>query len=182
MGSMMRSLFSFVAAITMASGIGACAGSTDSGTPAPEADIAVAKTTKHDVFVCTSSDKSAAEGVYMFAHDPKGATSGAPKAGYCEITVDAQGKAFGSYFCFVEHTDTDKTTDGQLAIMFTNFLGDGAKLIHQINLPADLLEKKGGQGKMRLLSRAPQDLRTPVKSGDSVEDIDCKEQSVEFSK
>jgi hypothetical protein len=130
-------------------------GSPDPSTADSTQDLSASptKTTKHEVFVC----KSDLEGVktYMFAHDARGSVTKATQAGYCELNVDAQGNAVGNYFCWVANTKTDTTSTDELALLFEKAVGDGVYRYAQLDLPSDLLEAKGGSGKIRTLGRAP---------------------------
>lgn len=165
----------------VAASLVACGSSSDDATTGDDENV-TKDNGKHDVFVCQGSDTSVGKGIFMFAHDPKGTITNATKEGYCPIATDSNGLPFGKYWCWVGDTVEAKTTDGQIAILFNDNLGDGAHLYHQLNLPKDLLTKKAGSGKLRLLSRSPKDLTTPITSGDSVETIDCKLQSLTFPK
>ncbi len=166
-------------AVAFALLLAACGGSADPTLTGDDANVTKTSGT-HDVFVCKRSNTNVASGVYMFAHDDKGEITNGTKAGYCQLTVDAKGEAFGQYSCWVADTVEGKTSDGQLALLFRQSLGDGAFLYTQLNLPKDLLDKKGGSGKLRDVSRAPKDLSTPIGTGSGVETLDCSEQKVKF--
>ncbi len=139
----------------------------------------IAQASKHNVFVCKTGNRSIANGYYLFAYDEKGAITKGNRAGYCEITISADGKPFGEYWCWVADTETAKTEEGQLAILFKKSLGDGAYLYTQLNLPATLLEDKRGEGRYRTLSRHPKDLEKSLSQKEDV--ISCEEESVEFT-
>jgi hypothetical protein len=119
-------------------------------------------------------------GAIGFAYDESGemGVGEANRPGYCPMSIDSRGRPFDRYWCWVGDTDTATTTDGQLAIAFTKYLGDGLEDITQLNLPKDLREQRGGKGTMRSLSRSPRDLTQPIQRPD--EPIDCKLQSITF--
>jgi hypothetical protein len=167
-----------VAASTL--GLTGCASQTaDGSTQGADLSAASSGLGRHDVFVC-KGDKLVDSGTFMFAHDAKGHITNGTKAGYCELTIDAHGNAYGQYWCWVDDTTTAKTSDGQLALLFKKPIGDGANIYTQVNLPSDLLSAKKGSGMIRTLSRAPADLTTPIASGSESSDLDCSEQSVDF--
>jgi hypothetical protein len=158
----------------------ACGGSNDSAETAAPQDLSASSghaSDMHDVFVCQTDDKI--DSVTMFAFDEHGEVDvNKTGPGFCQIDLDGSGKPIDSYMCFVFNSATATTTDGQLALVFSQSLGD-TSLFHQYNLPKDLREKKGGKGTMRILSRNPQDLTKPIPASDA-EHADCKLQSVKF--
>jgi hypothetical protein len=160
----------------------ACSGSTDGSggaeAAAPsELNASSSHSSNHDVFVCRGSDKL--EPVTMFAFDEHGVAEGhQTRPGWCFIPLSSE-KPIDSYLCSVTEADTATTTDGQLALLFIQFLGDGNNLRHQYNLPKDLVEKKGGKGTVRILSRPPQDLKQPNPTS-GVDHVECKLESVKF--
>jgi hypothetical protein len=161
----------------------ACGGSSDPAappSPPAEQDVTSSHSSQHDVFVCHSDQAPDPKGITMFAFDQQALLDNDKKGpGFCEIAIDSQAKPIDTYLCEVSGTDTAKTNDGQLALLFTKFLGDGLELLHQYNLPKDLVEKKGGKGTMRALARRPHDLTQPNPTS-GVEHVDCKLETVTF--
>ena len=160
----------------------ACGGSSapEEATAPAELNASSRHPSEHDVFVCRSDSTTGTDGISMFAFDPQGVVDAhRTRPGYCEIALEGSGKPIDSYFCSVTETDTADTSDGQLAILFTKFEGDGLELLHQYNLPKDLREKKGGSGSMRTLTRAPHDLKQPIPH-DQEEHVTCKLETVKF--
>jgi hypothetical protein len=160
----------------------ACGGSSapvESAAP-EELNASSSHTSEHDAFVCQSDHTAITNGISMFAFDPQGFVDAHhTRAGYCQIALESPGKPIDSYLCEVTETETADTSDGQLALLFTKFLGDGNDLLTQYNLPKDLREKKGGKGTMRTLSRSPHDLTQPIPD-DEAEHVTCKLESVKF--
>jgi hypothetical protein len=160
----------------------ACGGSSSSDDATAPAEVVGAgstTTTKHDAFVCRSENPTRPDAVTMFAFDEQAFVDKThTRPGFCFIALMSPGKPILSYFCDVGQTETAVTTDGQQALLFTQFLGDGLELLTQYNLLKDVREKKGGKRLMRTLSRSPKDLKQPIASNE--DHVDCKLETVDF--
>ncbi len=134
----------------------------------------------HRAYTCIS-DQPGVD--IIFTYSTAGKTSGSDTPGYCKIdsftAANSRPEPYEHFFCWVMDTQTDITDKGDRALLFKDFLGDGAYLYYQLNIPMDSMERDSFNGKIRLLSRAPKNLQKSL-SEKNAANITCTASDMEF--